>query len=516
MASRRAISVTPVAFLPTLTQGALAAATPTPPGTAPPTRLPATRTSTVTLTPPPTSTPAPATNTATAIPTLPPTRTPLPNTRTPTPSPTPAVAVYRTTISLPTYPYNEHLVISRSVTYNLSFPRLDWDAYTADAARPAARAYAAIIMENEYLRLSILPELGGRIYEAVFKPSGHNVFYRNPVIKPTRWGHATQGWWLAAGGMEWCLPIEEHGYEWGVSWPYSIAQAAGQASVTVWDTEAGDRIRARVTITLSAGRSYFTVSPRIENPTGRSVGYQFWLNAMIALGGANRVSPATEFILPATEVTVHSSGDRALPLAGQAMAWPVYNGRAMNLYSSWRSYLGVFERPQGQRGFVGAYDHASAEGLLRIYPPEAAPGSKLFGSQGLDPEQWTDDSSAYFELHGGVTPTFWDQATLAAGDAIAWSERWYPFLAIGSVDEANDEAALSLDAAPGGYRVGVAVTRQRAGRVVLAANGQEVWARAATLAPGRPFVETVQTSATGVTLRLEDEQGQTVASMMTP
>ncbi len=475
-----------------------------------PTRTPA---RTATLIPPsPTPTPRATLAPATLTPD-PRTRIPAPPTLTPEPGPrNPAVSVRLVPITILAYPYDQFVTTANAPDYNMTYPRLNWDAYAAAVKQVTARTFTAIILENEYLRLSILPELGGRIYEAIFKPTGHNMFYRNPVLEPTRWGHETQGWWLAVGGMEWCLPVEEHGYEWGQPWSYSIDQGDGQASVTVWDTQASDRLRARVTITLSAGRSYFTVAPRIENPTSKPVPYQFWLNAMLASGGTNHVSDATEFIFPASQVTIHSTGDRTLPQDRQAMSWPVFNGRALNLYGTWKSYLGLFARPQAQRGFMGAYDHASGEGVLRIFPPDVATGAKLFAGKGLDPALWTDDGSSYFEIHGGVTPTFWDDATLAPGASNSWIERWYPYVQIGAATEANDDAALSLQQVKGGYRIGAAVTAQRNGRLALSANGQEVWSQRVALSPEHPFVQTVTTTASSVSLRLEDEQGRVIVA----
>lgn len=468
-------------------------------------------TMTVTETPSPTASPRPATPSPSPTAVL--TATPQPDTPTPAPEtrkPVATVSIRYEQVTIPAYPYERYLTPVTSPTYTLTFPRLDWDAYTAAAPALAPRTFTGVVLENAYLRLTILPDLGGRLYSAVFKPTGRDLFYRNPVLKPAHWGHDTQGWWLGAGGMEWCLPVNEHGYEWGVPWEYSTAQGQGEASVTLWDTAASNRIRARVTITLSAGRAAFTVSPLIENPTGQPISYQFWLNAMLALGGGNRVTEATEFILPTGQVTVHSTGDRTLPQPGQAMSWPIYNGRALNLYGTWRYHLGIFERPRGQSGFAGAYDHASGDGVLRIYPPETAQGVKLFASKGLDADQWTDDGSTYFEIHGGVTPTFWDNATLAPGAALSWSEQWYPYQAIGPANAANADAALTIAAVQDGYRLGAAVTRALSGRLALVAGGKEVWAQAVALSPDQPLVVTAPVSAGGVTLRLEDEQGQVI------
>lgn len=65
---------------------------------------------------------------------------------------------------------------------------LDRAAYNASGPTPALERYTLLVLENDYLRVTVLPELGGRVYQMVFKPTGHNELYQNPVIKPTPWG----------------------------------------------------------------------------------------------------------------------------------------------------------------------------------------------------------------------------------------------------------------------------------------------------------------------------------------
>ena len=125
--------------------------------------------------------------------------------------------VYASQTTIDTYNYEAYLSTQTNATYNITYPRLNWDAYDAHKQK-APRTYDTVITENDWLKLTIIPSLGGRVYSCEFKPTGSNAFYSNPVIKPTRWGPPEQGWWLAAGGLEWCLPVDEHGYEWGVPW----------------------------------------------------------------------------------------------------------------------------------------------------------------------------------------------------------------------------------------------------------------------------------------------------------
>ncbi|MGQ9626846.1 MAG: DUF5107 domain-containing protein [Anaerolineae bacterium] len=366
-------------------------------------------------------------------------------------------------IAIPSYPYHDYLVDGFNPTYNLTFKRLDWNRYDSAPKTLVPRTFTAIFMENEYLRLVILPELGGRIYECTFKPTGNNEFYRNPVLKPTHWGPPEQGWWLAAGGMEWGLPVEEHGYESALPWEYRTEEAAEGIKAIVQDTAANDRLRARVEILLPHDRAYFIVHPRIENPTGAALNYKFWLNAMLAPGAANKVSDQLQFIFPVNQITVHSRDDRwNLPGPGGAVDWPLYKGQDLSFLGNWPYYLGFFERPSAQRGFMGVYDHRAGEGMVRVYPHEIARGAKGFafgyGAGALPPTLWTDDDSSYVELHGGVAPTFDDYAALGPGEALSWSEYWYPVAQIGGFLYANSEAALNIGLAGGRATLSIAST----------------------------------------------------------
>ncbi|MEJ2211045.1 MAG: DUF5107 domain-containing protein, partial [Anaerolineae bacterium] len=122
----------------------------------------------------------------------------------PTPTPPPFIAVRESQFSIATYPYVDFLGETLNETYNMTYQVLDWDAYEAANPSPTRLTYRTIIVENEYLQLTFLPDLGGRLYQIVSKSTGHNETYRNPVLKPSPWGPPEQGWWLAAGGIEWC------------------------------------------------------------------------------------------------------------------------------------------------------------------------------------------------------------------------------------------------------------------------------------------------------------------------
>lgn len=414
------------------------------------------------------------------------------------------------TLSINTYNYQAALVPTAADDPVYPYPRLNHD----QVGSPAPQNYRAVVLESCYLQLTILPDLGGRIYRWIDKASGQNLFYQNPVIKPTSWGN--RGWWLATGGLEYALPTDEHGLSEASPWSYTLHQGDGMVGVTLTDVEEHSGLMSEVMISLDAGHAYFTLAPRIANTTSAPVAYKFWLNGMFNLGSP-QPKTGIEFVLPGKQVTVHSTGDATLPGANQLMDWPIFAGRNMSDYGAWTNYLGVFAAPAAQDSYMGAYNHATNLGVARIFPNLVARGAKIFGPADLPPNLWTDDGSGYFELWGGVAPTFADTATLNPGEWITWQERWYAIGNMGGFDLANEEAALKLNPTGTMVEVGAASTYPLNGDLVLGQNGQEVARWPVSLLPQQPFqdnfISALPPKTGNWTLSLVDPTGRVVASI---
>jgi hypothetical protein len=469
------------------------------------------------------------------VPTLPPTCTPpasrpsaetaalktpeptaaLPTAAKPTPPPS-AVTMREGKVTIPTYPYADFATEAWNETYNMSYAVLDRAAYDASNPVPTDVVYRTFVVENEYLTLTFLPDLGGRLYKVLYKPTGHLVTYRNPVLKPSPWGPPEQGWWLPAGGFEWGLPVEEHGYEWGVPWKLSATSDGQSVTVTLRDSNSGDRVQAEIAVRLEAGAGFFTIRPRLENPTAAPLDVKYWTNAMLAPGGENKPSADLRFVLPdsVTSVTIHSRGDELLPADGQRMPWPIFDSTDFSRLGNWNRWLGFFEDP-ATGGFVAAYDEDHDEGIVRVYSANAAPGAKVFAFGWQDPipwSNWTDDGSSYVELHSGPAPTFDDSVTIPASGSLQWTEMWYPVSGLGGLRCADETAAVNLSAGSGQAHVAVAVPRSWSGDSVILLDGQERWRQTVSLQPGQPFLGTADlgtdvTKTGRITLRLEAPDG---------
>jgi hypothetical protein len=409
--------------------------------------------------------------------------------------------VYETTVSITTYGYEHALESSGKDDPIYPYPHLNWDKL----GPPTPKSYRAIILENSYIQVTILPELGGRIWRIVDRTTGRTVTYQNSVFKPTHWGY--RGWWLATGGIEWCLPVEEHGLNEYRPWNATVSGA----SVTVSDHEDRTGLDVAVTVGLDAVHSYVTIQPRVTNSTGGPQKMQFWVNAMLALSD-NRATDSTRFILPSTQITVHATDDNGLPGPGSKLDWPVFKGRDLSRYANWRGYLGFFSSPAASADFAGAYDPSSDQGIVRVFPPGMARGVKFFGGKGIDPATWTDDGSTYFELWGGLLPTFWDYATIQPGQTFGWTERWYPVSGLGQgFGAANATAALRVSNEGNSVSASVATSVNLKGQVKLWQNGQVLATWQVAIGPGRTFTVT-QPGASGVVgLRLLDSAGNLVA-----
>ena len=408
--------------------------------------------------------------------------------------------VHITSLSIPTYNYEQAFVPTAPDDPIYPYPRLSFD----QIGGPSLRSYQAVVLENGYTSLTILPELGGRIYRWIDKATGRHLLYENPVIKPTSWGF--RGWWLAAGGIEWAFPVSDHGlveYQ-----PWNFSTGYGFVTVSTVDQRTGMEVGA--TISLEAGHAYMTIQPWARNNTESAQQYQLWLNAMVTLGG-NSVSPQTQFIVPSDNVIIHSSSASGVPGSGGTMPWPSNGGRDMSWYGAWDGYLGFFA---SGISYSGLYDHAADQGIVRINSPGWPAGSKFFGPATLSPSLWTDDGSNYVELWSGATGSFWSDATLEPGENVGWTERWYPISNIGGFTYANGTAALRLVDTGGEAEIGAAVSGGLSGVISLYAGSQEAANWPVTLYPGQAFRAT-WSRPTGVDgalgLSFVDNQGNVLA-----
>ena len=293
--------------------------------------------------------------------------------------------------------------------------------------------------------------------------------------------------------------------------------AEGAAVAEIATPDDGRLLGLTVTVTLPPDAAYFQIEPMIRNASEQALQFDYWQTAMLAPGPANRPSADLRFIIPGEAVRIHSTGDPALPGSGGVIPWPVYQNRDLSRLGEWEQYIGFFEYPAAHGPFVGVYDPASDVGAVRVYPADVARGSKVFGlgwGDALVSEYFTDDGSAYVELHGGLAPTFTERAQLAAGESVGWEERWYPVTGIGKFVAADRAGALSVMQSDSGYELAFYAVEPFDGRMTVRAGGKGVLLRTIEAGPEKPYRAAVSLADAGgagpLSVVIEDASGATV------
>ena len=138
--------------------------------------------------------------------------------------------------------------------------------------------YDMVYLENDYLRVKILPAFGGRLFSAIDKTNGHELFHTNSVIKPDLIG--TLGAWVS-GGIEWCFPHHHRTTTMMPSDYRMIENEDGSATVWVGETEKTMGMRGVIGITLRPGRSFIETDYRINNTNTKTKKFLFWANVAI-------------------------------------------------------------------------------------------------------------------------------------------------------------------------------------------------------------------------------------------
>ncbi|PDV99676.1 DUF5107 domain-containing protein [Candidatus Chloroploca asiatica] len=409
------------------------------------------------------------------------------------PVPAEPLAVRETTLTIPTYDLAPALRPTQPGDAIYPYDRLE----PALVGPPQPREYRALVVENRFLTLTFLPELGGRLVQAVDRTTGRRIFYQNQVIKPSPFGQ--RGWWLGVGGLEWAVPTEEHGYLENLPWAMQVIREGDRVDVIATTTERQRGFEVLGTVTLRADEARFAVRLEARNPTTTAQPLQMWTNAILSPAGDNQVGPGMRFIVPTDELIVHATFDQALPAPRQRFPWPYQAGRDLRNPTNWTGYIGAFTPTPVS--FIGAYDVEAEYGAV-VSHGEGTVGGKIFGfGPSVEPGLYTDDGSAYVEVWSGAQPTFWDDPLLAPGASRAIATTWQPVWQMGLPATASPEGTVGLERRDdGGLTVTLATPQRLANAtVVVSLDEREVFRSAPIeLRPDLPFVIELPPGSTGV------------------
>ncbi|HKW17985.1 MAG TPA: DUF5107 domain-containing protein [Terriglobales bacterium] len=379
-----------------------------------------------------------------------------------------------------------------------------------------AKSYKAVFIENEYLHLMILPEIGGRIHIGQDKTNGYDFFYRQNVIKPALVG--LLGPWIS-GGVEFNWP-QHHRPSTYMPVQHSIEHSE-DGGTTVWLSEHDPmtRMKGMVGICLHPGKSYIEAKVRLYNRTPFVQTFLWWANVGI------RVHEQYQAFFPPDVTYVADHAKRAIssfPIA-RNFYYGVDYRKGVDI--SWYKNIPVptsYMVTESDYDFFGGYDYRTNAGVVHFANRHIAPGKKLWTWGNAEfgyawDRNLTDADGPYIELMAGVfTDNQPDFSWLHPYETRTWSQFWYPIQQIGPAKNANRSAAVNVEGTDGNVKIGVCVTEPFKGaKLLVTSGGKTVLDDRCDLMPGRPYRREISNTS-DCSVRLLTSDGQEIIQYTQP
>ncbi len=358
------------------------------------------------------------------------------------------------------------------------------------------KSYKALYLENDYIQLCVLPEIGGRIFSALDKSNNYDFFYRQHVIKPALIGML--GAWLS-GGVEWNIP---HHHRATSFLPVDyVLEENHDGSKTIWvgELELRHRMTWLVGLTLYPDRSFIEATIKIFNRTPYAHSILCWANVAVHTNEDYQIifPPGTEF------ATYHGKN--------QFSEWPVsrqiYNrvdytkGVDISWWKNHPSATSLFAWNY-EDDFLAGYDHGREAGVVHVADHHLVPGKKFWtwgtGERGkMWEEILTETDGPYIELMvGAFSDNQPDYSWLQPYELRTVKQYWYPIHNIKGVKQANIEAAVNLEMnSPNSVEIGFVTTRQHEGaKARIELDGEKVHEEIFDIGPSKPFIKNIALS----------------------
>lgn len=355
------------------------------------------------------------------------------------------------------------------------------------------KEYNAIFLENDYIMVMILPEIGGKIQRLYDKTNGYDAVYYNEVVKPALVGLA--GPWIS-GGIEFNWP-QHHRPSTFDPVDYTIDENE-DGSVTVWvgETEKMFHTKGMAGFTVYPDKAYLEIKGQVYNPTDRPQTFLWWANPAVA------VNDYTQSIFPPDVHAVMDHGKRA------ASSFPIATGTYYKVdYSSGvdisryknipvpTSYMAY----HSDYNFIGNYDYSKNAGLLHIADHHISPGKKQWTwGNGDFGRAWdrnlTDENGPYIELMTGVfTDNQPDFTFLKPYEEKTFVQYFMPYKNAGALKNASLDAAVNIENENGKVVCRVYSPSGVSGRAELLRGGDVIFAEDIELETAGVYERSVDT-----------------------
>ena len=345
------------------------------------------------------------------------------------------------------------------------------------------KTYHVVYLENEFVKIGIMPEIGGRLFSALDKTNNYDFIYRHQVIKPALIGLI--GAWIS-GGIEWNIPHHHRASTFiPVQWSRED-NPDGSKTIWVGELEVRQRMRWAVGYTLYPGSSVLECKLRIVNRTPVEHTMLCFANVAVAPNDNYQV-----IFPPRTQYTTGHSKRSFQP-------WPVTNNIDVSWYKNNKNSASWFA-VNYEDDFVAGFDHGLNAGVMSVTDHNIVPGKKFFtwGVGSMWDKILSDDARPYLEIMvGAYSDNQPDYSWLQPFEERSFEMNWYPFRGIDGVKNANLDAAVNLDVKDGNAIFGFYTTKAYADATVsLKAGNIVILEEKISINPGKPYAKQVTVPA---------------------
>jgi tetratricopeptide (TPR) repeat protein len=354
------------------------------------------------------------------------------------------------------------------------------------------QTYQAVYLNNEFLELCVVPELGGRIFSALDKTDQYDFFYRQHVIKPALIGMT--GAWIS-GGVEWNIP-DHHRATSQAPIDYTMVENPdGSKTAWVGETELTRGLKWMVGLTVRPGKSYIEATVRVFNPTSFIHPFLYWANVSVHCDENYQV-----IFPPSTQFGVQHA-------KGEFTPWPIGDGMYGGVdrtgvdLSWWKNHpnpASIFAW-NFTDDFLAGYDYKKDAGTVHVANHHVVTGKKFFLWGNNDEAKMyekvlTEKDGQYLELMvGAFSDNQPDYSWIAPGETKTFTQFWYPVKKIGGVKNANTNAAVNLERkTPASVKIGLCTTADfRSNKIVVTAGGKTILEETKDLNPASPYLKEI-------------------------
>ena len=379
------------------------------------------------------------------------------------------------------------------------YPYFRYDGFTD---KPIEKEWKVVELENDFIKIMILPQVGGKIWSAIEKSTGKDFIYNNHVIKFR--DIAMRGPWTS-GGIEANYGIIGHTPGCATPVDYTIVKKDdGSISCVIGLLDLLTRTSWRLDINLPKDKAYLTTTSFWCNTTSQEQSYYTWMNTGIKAAGN------LEFIYPGKNYLGHN---------GEYSDWPINktNGKDLRFYNNnnfggYKSYH-VFGK---YADFFGGYWHDDEFGMGRYSNHDDKPGKKIWiwglSQQGMIWEKLlTDTDGQYVEVQSGrlfnqssensmYTP--FKHRSFAPYQSDGWKEYWFPVKQTRGFVKANNYGAVNIKQENGWIKIYFSPLQSLNEKLQIFENGKTIYSKNISVKPMVLFVDSINSSVDINTLKL--------------